>query len=50
LSLLYVPPVARLLGHAGPSAAGTAVAALAIPAVLIADAIYKHFRRSAHDR
>jgi magnesium-transporting ATPase (P-type) len=50
LFLLYVPPVARLLGHAGPSAAGFAVAALAIPAVLIADAIYKHFRRCSDDR
>jgi magnesium-transporting ATPase (P-type) len=50
LFLLYVPPVARLLGHAGPSAAGFAVAALAIPAVLIADAIYKHFSRCSDDR
>lgn len=41
LILLYVPPVARLLGHAGPPAAGFAVAALAIPAVVLADAIYK---------
>ena len=50
LFLLYVPPVARLLGHAGPSAAGFAVAALAIPAVLMADATYKHFRRRSDDR
>lgn len=35
------PPVARLLGHTGPPAAGFAVAALAIPAVVFADAIYK---------
>ncbi len=41
LILLYVPPVARLLGHAAPTAAGFAVAALAIPAVVVADAIYK---------
>ena len=44
LVLLYVPPVAHLLGHAGPSIAGFAVAAMAIPAVLLADALHKHFR------
>ena len=45
LVLLYVPPVAHLLGHAGPSIAGFAVAAMSIPAVLLADALYKRFRR-----
>ena len=45
LVLLYVPPVARLLGHAGPSLAGFAVAAMAIPAVLLADALHKLLRR-----
>lgn len=49
LVLLYVPPVAHLLGHAGPSAAGFAVAAAAIPAVLVVDAIYKRFRGGVHD-
>jgi magnesium-transporting ATPase (P-type) len=44
--LLYVPPIAEVLGHAGPSAAGVAVAALSIPAVLIADALFKRFRRN----
>jgi calcium-translocating P-type ATPase len=41
LALLYVPSVARLLGHAGPSATGFWVAALAIPALLVCDAVYK---------
>ena len=45
LVLLYPPPVAHLLGHAGPSIAGFAAAALAVPAVLYADALYKRFRR-----
>jgi magnesium-transporting ATPase (P-type) len=45
LALLYVPPVARVLGHAGPSIAGFTVAAMAIPAVLLADALHKRFRR-----
>lgn len=39
--LLYIPPVAQLLGHTGPTAAGFAVATVAIPAVLLVDAIYK---------
>ena len=47
LVLLYVPPVARLLGHAGPSIAGFAVAAMSIPAVLLADTLYKRLRRSS---
>jgi hypothetical protein len=38
---LVIPPVARLLGHRPPNAAGLAVALLAIPAVLIADATSK---------
>lgn len=45
--LLYVPPAAALLHHAAPSDAGYVVALSAIPAVLGADAIYKH---SAHRR
>ena len=45
LLLLYVPPVAHLLGHAGPSLAGFVVATSAIPAVVCADALYKRFRR-----
>ena len=39
LVFLYTRPIAHLLGHAGPSAAGFAVAAVSIPAVLIADAL-----------
>lgn len=50
LALLYVPPIANLLGHTGPSAAGFAVAAMAIPAVLCADATYKWFRRHREDQ
>ena len=44
LVLLYVPPVAHLLGHSGPSIAGFAVAATTIPAVLLADALQKRYR------
>jgi magnesium-transporting ATPase (P-type) len=43
--LLYVGPVAHLLGHSGPSLAGFLTAAIAIPAVLSADALHKCFRR-----
>jgi hypothetical protein len=43
--LLYVAPVADLLGQTGPTAVGFGVAVLAIPAVLLADELYKHFRR-----
>ena len=42
---LYVPPVAELLGHAPPPAAGVAVALVAIPAVVLADAAQKAVRR-----
>ena len=42
---LYVPPIAELLGQAGPMAAGFGVALLAIPAVIAADTIQKWFRR-----
>lgn len=38
---LFVPPVARVLGHAPPPAAGLLVAMMAIPAVLAADALFK---------
>ncbi|MCC7366494.1 MAG: cation-transporting P-type ATPase [Dehalococcoidia bacterium] len=38
---LYVPPVADVLDHAPPTAAGAAVAVLAIPAVVVADGAYK---------
>jgi magnesium-transporting ATPase (P-type) len=44
---LYLPFLASLLGHAPPTAIGYAVAVLAIPAVLAADAIHKrNVRRS----
>ncbi|MHA7221797.1 cation-translocating P-type ATPase [Arthrobacter sp. RHLT1-20] len=38
---LFVGPVAGLLGHAPPSPGGLAVAVAAIPAVLLADWLYK---------
>ena len=41
LALLLVPPVARLLGMAPPSPLGLAIAGLAIPLVLVADATAK---------
>jgi magnesium-transporting ATPase (P-type) len=41
LGMLAVPPVARLLGHRPPSALGLAVAVGALPAVVLADALYK---------
>ena len=44
---LYIGPLARLLGHRPPSAAGFAVAIAAIPAVLAVDAIDKSFRLKA---
>jgi magnesium-transporting ATPase (P-type) len=43
--LLYMHPVAHMLGHSAPSIIGFSVAALAIPVVLSADAAYKCFRR-----
>jgi amino acid transporter len=42
---LFVPRVASLLGHAPPLLWGWAVATLAIPAVLAADALHKWSRR-----
>lgn len=44
--LLYVPPIAEILGHTGPPPAGYAVAAAAIPAILVADAMHKWLRRT----
>jgi magnesium-transporting ATPase (P-type) len=48
--LLYVPPIARVLGHAGPTAAGFAMAAVAVPAVVLVDAVYKRLRRVGDHR
>ena len=42
---LGVPPIAALLGGAPPTALGWALAALAVPAVLLADAVQKLLRR-----
>lgn len=42
---LGAEPVARLLGHAPPPPAGWALALLAVPAVLVADYLYKVLKR-----
>jgi magnesium-transporting ATPase (P-type) len=42
---LFIAPLARLLGQAPPSWAGFFAALLAIPAVLVADAVHKRWRR-----
>jgi hypothetical protein len=47
-AFLHVRPVADLLDHAPPTLAGGAVALLAIPAVLAADAVQKAVARPAH--
>jgi len=50
-ALLWIPPVADLLGQAVPPLAAAAVAVSAIPVVLVADAVHKWFRgRSAPRR
>jgi len=46
-ALLYVPWLARLLGHAPPTGHGLALAALAFPLVLCVDGLHKHLRRSS---
>jgi len=47
VAFLFVGPLADLLGHAPPALPGLAVAALAAPAVLAADALQKRRRRRA---
>ena len=48
VAFLFIPSIAGLLGQAPPPAHGWIVAALAVPAVLGADALYKRWRsRSA---
>jgi hypothetical protein len=42
---LYVAPLARLLGQASPNRLGYVMAAFAVPAVLMADAMHKRYRR-----
>lgn len=42
---LFLGPLAALLGHAPPTPGGLAVALAAVPAVLLADWLYKTFRR-----
>lgn len=50
VGFLFVGPVASLLGHAPPPLWGWAVAALAAPAVLAADAVHKSLRRDNGER
>jgi magnesium-transporting ATPase (P-type) len=50
LCFLYVPPLAAILGHAAPTLAGASVAAIALPAVLAADALQKRLKRGKGDR
>ena len=45
LAFLFFPPLADLLGQAGPTATGLAVALCAIPAVLVADTAQKAWQR-----
>jgi magnesium-transporting ATPase (P-type) len=45
IGFLYIPPLAKILGHAPPNTAGYFVALLAIPAVLAVDAIQKRCKR-----
>jgi calcium-translocating P-type ATPase len=48
-SLLYVPGLARLLGHGPPTPLGYLVASAAFPAVLLADWALKSRRHTARD-
>jgi magnesium-transporting ATPase (P-type) len=45
--LLFLPPLANVLGHLPPPPAGWLVAGLAAPAVLAADALHKRARQSS---
>ncbi|WP_084484545.1 cation-translocating P-type ATPase [Nocardia anaemiae] len=44
-AFLYLPPIAHLLGQAGPTGTGALAALIAIPTLLSADTAYKHFSR-----
>lgn len=43
-AVLFVPPIARLLEHAAPPAAGWVVALLSMPVLLVVDRSHKAFR------
>jgi magnesium-transporting ATPase (P-type) len=45
IGFLYISPLAKILGHAAPNTAGYFAALLAIPAVLMADAAQKQWKR-----
>lgn len=49
VTVLYLGPLAMILGHAPPNGLGAAIAALAFPAVLVADSLYKSIRRKARN-
>jgi hypothetical protein len=49
-AFLYVPFLSTLLGQAPPSKMGYLIAAMAIPAVLAADAIHKRHRARTRRR
>jgi calcium-translocating P-type ATPase len=48
-ALLFVPALARLLGHAAPTWRGACVASLAFPVVLAADTVWKLVRRDRRE-
>jgi magnesium-transporting ATPase (P-type) len=48
-ALLWVRTLAQLLGQAPPTPLGAAVALLAFPLVLVADAGFKHFTQAGHN-
>ena len=50
LAVLFIGPIAALLGQAPPPLAGAVVAVLAAPAVLITDALHKRWRSSGFRR
>jgi hypothetical protein len=45
IGFLYIPPLAKILGHSAPNRAGYFGAVLAIPAVLMADVAQKWWKR-----
>ena len=50
VAFLALPPLPRLLGGTWPTASGWALAALAVPAVLLADAAHKNLSRRFRTR
>jgi hypothetical protein len=46
VGFLYIRPLANLLGQAPPTGRSCVMALVAVPAVLVADAVQKHYRAS----